>query len=117
MDIPVTRPRDSLVASARLKDDKTAIYTEEGTPIQDEEFPLSLIKQQLEANGATTENAVRFLDDLQKLGYAELRQDNSDPVFCWITAGDRCRSFRLVQAANWGSTHFLVASTFSASLS
>lgn len=75
MEPNVTRPRNLLVASARLKDDKTAYYSEEGTPIQNHEFPVELIKQQLEANGATTENAERFLDDLLKHGHAELQQN------------------------------------------
>ncbi len=74
MDAAATQPRNLFVASARLKNERIAIYTEEGTPIQNMEVCLGLIIEQLVCNGATRTNAERFFDDLNKQGFAELHQ-------------------------------------------
>jgi hypothetical protein len=57
-----------------MRDDGAVIYTEEGTPIQGEIFPLWQIATQLVCNGALPENADKFVRDLQLHGSAELRQ-------------------------------------------
>jgi hypothetical protein len=64
-----------LVASARLRNDGMVIYSQEGMPpIEDQEMPLEQVKIQLECNGASPEKADQFVNDLQRLGVAELRE-------------------------------------------
>jgi hypothetical protein len=63
-----------LVASGRLRSDGMVIYSEEGTPIQNNEIPLHGVREQLELNGASSENADKFVDDLRLHGVAEIRQ-------------------------------------------
>jgi hypothetical protein len=64
-----------LVASARLRGDGVVIYSQNGTPpTENKEFPLDLIKGQLECNGASSEKADKFVNDLRLCGHAEIRE-------------------------------------------
>jgi hypothetical protein len=69
--------RRVLAATARLGDDGTVIYSQEGTPIQDRVFrvdQLHKLEMQLRCNGAFSEDVETFLGSLLTTGFAEIRR-------------------------------------------
>ena len=66
--------RTDLVASARVRADGMVIYSEEGTPMQNQELLPYEVKTQLLCSGAFSENADKFVSDLETTGVAKIRQ-------------------------------------------
>ncbi len=63
-----------LVAMARLRDDGKVVYSQEGTPIQNQELTLDQLRRQLKCNGAFSANIEKFVNALRATGFAEIRQ-------------------------------------------
>ena len=63
-----------LTATAKLRPDGKAVFSIEGTPMQDQILTLDQIQRQLRANGAFSENIEKFVGTLHATGLAEIRQ-------------------------------------------
>ena len=70
------------VASGQLQDDGMVIFSQSGNPpIENQEFELYLIKNQLESGGAAPEDADRFVSDLKKNRVAKIRWTIPSMIF------------------------------------
>lgn len=63
-----------LTATARLRSDGKALYSVEGTPLQNRVLTITQLRTQLSCNGAFSDNIDTFVRTLQTSGFAELRQ-------------------------------------------
>jgi hypothetical protein len=75
-----------LAASAWLRNDGVVIYSQEGTPpIKNEEFPLHLIRIQLQCSGFSFGGTEQFYNELLHKGVAEIREQS-----LWSLSIQRC---------------------------
>jgi hypothetical protein len=66
--------RSMLVATAQRRPDGKAIYSEEGTPLQNRVLTVAQLRTQLSRNGAFSDNIEKFVRTLLADGFAEIRQ-------------------------------------------
>jgi len=74
VDATVLPAQRILIATAKLRRDGRAIFSIEGTPLQDQILTLDQLRRQLSGNGAFSENVKKFVGMLQTTGVAEIRQ-------------------------------------------